>query len=215
MVLLNHYALVRLTYALTQDAYPKAVVEKLDLIIRAAIRGWAKQPDCSPNTLFYLSRGEGGIWFPEFSKSVPWQRINMLRGICRSSDSKIRRMTEVMQTQVLVENMAEKAGLKIPDATKGKVRWRKLVGKATQKLKIGKAAKTFRHSLSNTWMNLHGSYFNEADYITGVSLRADTYPCKATLARTKAVGDVSCRHCHQTVETMGTHLGCLPESQRL
>lgn len=68
--------------------------------------------------------------FPEFSKRIPAQRINMLRGICRSSDSKIRRMTEVMQSQVFVENMAEKAGLKIPDAPEGKVRWRRLVGKA-------------------------------------------------------------------------------------
>lgn len=211
LVLLNHYALVRLTYALTQDAYPMCVLRKLDLIVRAAIRRWAKLPDCSPTTLFYLSRGEGGMGFPEFSKSIPAQRINMLRGICRSSDSKIRRMTEVIQTRALVENMADKAGLKIPDAPKGKVRWRKLVSKATQKLKIGKAAKTFRYPVSNTWLNPHANYFNEADYITGVSLRADTYPCRATLARTKAVGDVSCRHCHQTVETMGHISGACPK----
>lgn len=57
LVPLNHYALVSLTYAVTQDAYPKAVLEKLDLIVRAAIRRWAKLPECSPNTLFYLSRG--------------------------------------------------------------------------------------------------------------------------------------------------------------
>lgn len=211
VVLLNHYALARLTYALTQDAYPKVVLEKLDLIVRAAIRRWIKLPECSPNTLFYMSRGEGGMGFPEFSKSIPAQRINMLRGICRSSDSKIRRMTEVMQTQVLVESMAEKAGLKIPDAPKGKVRWRKLVGKAVNKLKVGKAAKTFRHTVSNTWMNPHSSYFSEADYITGMSLRAETYPCKATLARTRAVNDINCRHCHQTVETMGHISGACPK----
>lgn len=47
---------------------------------------------------------------PELSKSIIAQRINMLRSICKSSDSKFRRMTQVMQTQVLVVNMAEKAG---------------------------------------------------------------------------------------------------------
>lgn len=47
---------------------------------------------------------------PEFSKSITAQRINMIRSICKSSDSKFRRMTQVMQTQVLVVNMAEKAG---------------------------------------------------------------------------------------------------------
>lgn len=72
-------------------------------------------------------------------------------------------MTEVMQTQVLVDNMAEKTGLDIPDAPEGKVRWRRLVGKAAYKLKVGRAAKTSRHSESNTWMNPHTNNFSEAD----------------------------------------------------
>lgn len=48
---------------------------------------------------------------PEFSKSITAQRINMIRSMCQSSDSKFRRMTQVMQTQVLVVNMAEKLDL--------------------------------------------------------------------------------------------------------
>lgn len=51
-------------------------------------------------------------------------------------------MTEIMHTQVLLQNMA---GLNILDAPKGKVQWRRLVRNATKKLKVGKAAKTYGH----------------------------------------------------------------------
>lgn len=107
--------------------------------------------------------------------------------------------------------MAGKSGLKIPDASKGKVRWTKLVGKVTQKLKVGKAAKTFQQTESNTWINPHSNYVSEADFITGMSLRAETYPCRATTARTRAVTDVNCRHCHITVEKMGHISGAWPK----
>ena len=86
---------------------------------------------------------------PELSKSIPAQRINMLRGIGRSSDSKIRRITEVMQTPVLVEKIAALAELTVPEDPKGRVRWRRLVSKAARKLKIGKAAKSFQFTESN------------------------------------------------------------------
>lgn len=56
---------------------------------------------------------------PEFSKSITAQRINMLRSMCQSSDSKFRRMTQVMQTLVLVVNMAEKLDLRFLMPTKG------------------------------------------------------------------------------------------------
>lgn len=52
-------------------------------------------------------------------------------------------MTEIMHTQVLLQNMAGKAGPKILDAPKGKVQWRRLVRNVTKKLKVGKAAKTY------------------------------------------------------------------------
>lgn len=50
-----------------------------------------------------------------------------------SSDSYIRRMTLVMQTPVLVVNMVDKAGLKIPDAPKAKVQWGRLLAKQRKK----------------------------------------------------------------------------------
>lgn len=108
-----------------------------------------------------------------------------------------------MHTQVLLQNMAGKAGLKILDAPKGKVRWRRLVRNATKKLEVGKATMTYRHVLRETWMNPHSNYFSEAEYITWMILKAETYLCRASLARTRAVADVNCRHCHLTVEKMG------------
>lgn len=211
LVLLNHYALARLNYPLTQDAYPMHILRSLDKVVRTAVRSWVKLPDCSPTTMFYLSRSEGGLGLPELSKSIPAQRINMLRGVCRSSDSKIRRMTEVMQTPILVEKIAKLAELTVPEDPKGRVRWRRLVSKATRKLKIGKAAKTFQFTEANTWLNPSASYFSESDYITGVALRNDTYPCKVTLARGRQGVDVRCRHCYLTAETVGHISGACPK----
>lgn len=50
-------------YALTKDAYPKTVLEKLDLIVQTAIRRWAKPPECSPNTVLIEQRRRkyGGV----------------------------------------------------------------------------------------------------------------------------------------------------------
>lgn len=116
-------------------------------------------------------------------------------------DSKIRWMTEIMHTQVLLQNMAGKAGPKVLDAPKGKVQWRRLVRNVTKKLKVGKAAKAYwEKDLYEPALQLF-QYFIE--YITGMSLKAETYPCRASLARTRAIADVNSRHCNLTVETMG------------
>ena len=87
LVLLNHYALARLNYPLTQNTYPMCILRSLDQVVRTAVWSYVKLPECSPTIMFFLSRSEGGLGLPEFSKSIPAQRINMLRGICRSSDS--------------------------------------------------------------------------------------------------------------------------------
>ena len=210
LVLLNHYALARLNYPLTQDTYPMCILRSLDQVVRTAVKSWVKLPECSPTAMFYLSRSEGGLGLPEFSKSVPAQRINALSGICLSSDFKIRRMTEVMQTPIVVEKIADRAGLTVPETPKGRVRWRRLVSIAAQKLNIGQAAQSFQFTESNTWLNPSASYFSESDYIARVALRYDTYPRRVTLARGRQGVDVCCRHCHLTAETVGHISGACP-----
>lgn len=53
--------------------HPKAALEKLDLIVQAAIRRRAKLPECFPNTL--LAEKKYGV--SKFSKSIPAQRNNL------------------------------------------------------------------------------------------------------------------------------------------
>ncbi|XP_062567749.1 uncharacterized protein LOC134229995 [Saccostrea cucullata] len=191
LVLLNQYALPRLMYPLQQDDYPKSVLKKLDRMVRATVRCRLKLP----NSIFYESMGDGGFGLPELTKSISAQRVNMLRGICRYSDSKINRMTDVLQTQVFVKRLTKDAGLSVPEKPAGRVRWHRLVRKATEDLNIGKAAKSFRFSESNSWLITHAKYFcSEADYITDVSLRAETYSCIVTMARARASGDVNRSH---------------------
>ena len=112
-------------------------------------------------------------------------------------------MAEVMGTTDKAKKLAESAGLRVPENPDGKIRWRKLVEKSARDLGIGKSLRAFRFAESNAWINPHDQGFGEADFITGMSLRAETYPCKAVLARGRNATDILCRHCHQTAETVG------------
>jgi hypothetical protein len=127
----------------------------------------------------------------------------MKRKIIHSSDPNIRRMTEVFGMPESLEKDARKAGLRIPPDPKGGVRWRHLVQQQAESLNIGRSVKSFYYRESNTWMNPDEKIFSEADFITGIALRSNTYPCKATLARGQPGRDVTCRHCHLTAETIG------------
>ena len=69
LVLLNHYALARLNYPLTQDAYPMCILRRLDQVVRTAVRSWVKLPECSPTAMFYLNRSEGGLGFPSSARA--------------------------------------------------------------------------------------------------------------------------------------------------
>lgn len=97
---------------------------------------------------------------------------------------------------------------------KGRCNGKGLLAKQRKKPKEGKAAKTFRHLESNTWMNPHASYFSEADYITGMNLRAERnhadqpWPAHGSDCRQLQTLSFNGRE-------NGTHLGCLSEGERL
>jgi hypothetical protein len=203
IVMLNHYTLPRLNYPLTQDRYPHHVLEKIDLEVRRHVRKWLKLPDCSPISFFHLPRAKGGLGISQFRHSIPAQRINMLRGIINSNDPCIHRMAEALEIQRDIDKLIKNTELKIPIDPQGRVRWRHLVEKQAQKLKIHRSARSFNHKEANSWLNPDQSSFNESDFISACMLRAETYPCKTVLARGREGLDVNCRRCHLAPETIG------------
>jgi hypothetical protein len=71
LVVLQYYALPRLTYPLTQDQYPHHILDNIDKRVREAVRVWLKLPDCSPISLFHLPRAKGGLGIPQFRLCIP------------------------------------------------------------------------------------------------------------------------------------------------
>jgi hypothetical protein len=209
MVILTQFALPRLYYQLTNDRYPKNVLQKIDLIVRAGVRTWLKLPESSLNA-FYLTRPRGGLGLPKFELCIPAQRINMLRKLVQSPDATIHRMTEVFGIADEIKKLETSSKLKVPRDPWGLVRWRHVVENDMNDILVGRSAKAYIHVEANKWLNPK-KLLKEADYITACQLRANTYPCKAVLARGRDNRDVLCRHCHLTAETVGHSLGLCPK----
>ena len=77
---------------------------------------------------------------------------------------------------------------------------------------MGQGVTTFRGRTSNAWNSWDGNVAkqtSEADYITALKLLTNTYPCRATLARGRAI-DPTSRRCGLTVETIGHISGSCP-----
>jgi hypothetical protein len=127
----------------------------------------------------------------------------MLRGIINSDDPCIHRMAEALDIKSYINKLVKNTELKIPTVPQGRVRWRHLVEKQAQRLKISRSARSFNHKEANSWLNPDQSSFSEADFITACMLRAETYPCKTVLARGRAGMEVNCRRCLLTPETIG------------
>jgi hypothetical protein len=65
--------------------------------------------------------------------------------------------------------------------------------------------------MSNTWLDCNAQYHGEANFVKGIKLRTETYPCKATMALAGHKGDTVCQHCKMKVETIGHISGWCPK----
>ncbi|KAH3841045.1 hypothetical protein DPMN_114504 [Dreissena polymorpha] len=114
-------------------------------------------------------------------------------------------MADVFRFGDKVRKTVEKAGLKIPASGRdnAKVVWRPLLQSEWSKLATDKCHNSHIYPQSNTWFDYGKQYFNESDFITGIKLKTDKYPTRATLARSSPGYDATCRHCHTGPETIG------------
>ena len=151
-------------------------------------------------------KADGGLGLPELVRSVPAQRINALKALLRSADPKIRTMAEAMDVRGLIASYAASANLKVPSTETGKAKWHTQPIKEWENLSaMGQGVTSFKGKTSNAWNSWDGNVAkqtSEADYITALKLRTNTYPCRATLARGRDI-DPTCRRCGLTVETLG------------
>lgn len=74
----------------------------------------------------------------------------------------------------------------------------------------GKGHIAFSFKWSNSWLKTDHNYFEEGDFITELKLRTDTYPTRVALAKTGNTGDISCRRCRSSPETIGHISGHCP-----
>ncbi len=215
LTMLQQYALPRLNYPLTQDRYPKGVLRDLEKILGKHVKQWFKLPLSTPNAVLYASRKDGGLGLPKFTLSVPCARINALRQVLNSSDPKIVRFAEVTNTKAVVQKLAAETGIKVPSRPLAKAKWRNLVQKEWRGLaRSGKGRKSLECKQANTWLDPESKLFSEADVITSLQLRTDTYPTRQGLAIIGRGTDVTCRHCGFIVETLGHISGHCPAVKR-
>lgn len=202
--MLESYALPKVAFPLRQEHNPQCKLLKLDRLVRSYVKKWLHLPDSTCNAIFHSSKADGGLGLPEFTKSVPAQRINNLRALKNSSDQKIRRMAHVMRIDELIDKYAKSANLVVPSSSKGKTKWQHLPLQEWGRLSVaGQGVKDFQNKRSNSWATSNATYFGEADFITAMQLRSNTFPCRATMSRAGRPSDALCRRCHSTVETVG------------
>lgn len=206
LVMLERYALPRLSFPLTQEHNPKGTLLELDRLNRSFVRKWLHLHDSTCNAVFHCRKAEGGLGLPEYIRSVPTQRINALRALLRSADPKIRRLAEAMDVRTVISKYAESASIKIPSKESTKAKWQDKPLKEWSNLPVmGKGVDTFSSRVSNGWNSWEGNVAKqslESDYIVAMQLRTNTYPCRATLARGREI-NANCRRCGQTAETIG------------
>lgn len=212
LVMLLMHALPRLSYPLTMEKYSKGVLMDLDYMVRRHVRGWFKLPECSANAFLYTATTKGGLGLPEFVRSIPAGRMNLLNSITHSTDPKIRRMCEVMHTRAEIEMYAVKSGIAAPKGAKEKANWRKVAIKDWSKLSCaGKGRNYLSRREANSWLDPARDFLTEKEFITAAKLRTDTIPCRATLARAGRPSEALCRHCNLTIETVGHISGACPK----
>jgi hypothetical protein len=89
-----------------------------------------------------------------FELSVPAARINILRLVARSNDSKIRNMSTTYGTPKIIENIAAKAGLIVPINLKTKVQWRKKIALDWKRLKtVGQSHQSVANKQFNSCLD--------------------------------------------------------------
>ena len=206
LLMLERYALPRLTFPLSQEHNTQGTLLELDRTVRSYVSKWLHLHPSTCKGVVHSRKTDGGLGLPELVRSVPAQRINALKALLRSADPKIRTMAEAMDVRGLIASYAASANLKVPSSETVKAKWHtQPITEWSNLSAMGQGVTSFKGKTSNAWNSWDGNVAKqtfEADYITTLKLRTNTYPCSAALARGRDI-DPTCRRCGLTVETLG------------
>lgn len=212
--MLNQYALSRISFYLSQVDFPQSKLIELDRTIRRHVRKWLHLPECTTDHLLYSAGEKGGLGLPRLSLSAPCSRINAKRAVLRSSDESTRAFARFDGVDQEVDEVATQLGIRLPKNPKKSATWRDIEVRNWRKLRVaGRGQRVFCNQASNTWLRPTQNYFRESDFVTGLQVRADTYPTRAALARAGGSQDVMCRRCKAAPETIGHISGQCPATK--
>ena len=121
LVMLERYALPRLSFPLTQEHNPKHTLLELDRLNRAYVRKWLHLHESTSNAVFHCRKTEGGLGLPEFIRSVPTQRINALQALTRRSVKCRKLWTSGLSLGHMQPRLKLKSLQKSPPRPSGKV----------------------------------------------------------------------------------------------
>ena len=193
-LMLERYALPRLSFPLSQEHNTQGTLLELDRTVRSYVRKWLHLHPSTCKGVVHSRKADGGLGLPVLVRSVPAQRINALKALLRSADPKIRTMAEAMDVRGLIASYAASANLKVPSSETVKAKWHtQPITEWSNLSAMGQGVTSFKGKTSNAWNSWDGNVAkqtSEADYITTLKLRTNTYPCRAALARGRDMSKV-------------------------
>lgn len=212
LLLLIQHVLPKLRYRLANSDPSKVLLEGLDCVSRDYVRKWLNLPACVSSAFLHCSIRNGGVGLPCLTTEVPLDQIGSMTRLVGSQDALIRQQAKAIGMESVLEDTCRRWGMRRPA---GKVKplvrevrrerrkeWESLGSQGPQG-PYWRGCKA-----SNGWMR--SDVLSESEHTVAIQLRTNTYPTREALWRGRSGGNVMCRRCGQSVETLGHITGqCL------
>lgn len=210
--LLQTYMVPHYLHQLVVAMPPKALLLAMDQELRVAFKQILHLPQSICNGIIYCGKTDGGLGFPRLQELVP--RVSLLAGLkfTESKDPAVGALFGCPQTTARMRKTANSVRINYP-YTKADVgrfkdacrktelkRWKDLVaqGQAVESLAGDKIGNSFLHD---------PALLKPCRFITALQLRTNTAGNRTSLNRAIPQGDLRCRKCKASKETLAHILG--------
>ena len=238
--ILKTYAVPRLLYQLDHGLANVALLERVDRLIRKAVKEWLHLHPCTTDGLLYSRARDGGLGVMKLARLIPCVQARRVLRLSRSEDPLTRLATLEVFPQERFERLWLSAGGKRAE-TPALV---ELPGGAGTRPVVPGAAATRRWPVpsdwqresflawcglksqgigtlnfgsdktSNCWIGRPTQMgLTEGQYIAALQVRANVFPTSEALARGRGLPPQPCRRCQGETETCSHILGQCPAVQ--
>jgi hypothetical protein len=212
LLLLSQHVMPKLRYRLANSDPSKVLLEGLDSVSREYTRRWLNLPACVSSAFLHCSVQDGGVGLPCLATEVPIDKIGSMSRLVRSPDGHVKRLASAIGVEEELEATCRRWNIRRPDRKiksivremqrKKRLEWESLGSQGPR------GPYWRRCKASNGWMRR--DVLSEGEHTVALQLRTNTYPTREAMTRGREGGNVMCRRCGRSVETLGHITGqCL------